>query len=132
MREHRLEIKVYLEDTDAEGIVYYANYFKYIERARSDMFEQMGLRIVDSVDSGRSYVVHEVHAKYHRSARLGDRLVVMSKARRQSDYRVSFEQQVQLEKDAVTLVSARVEVVCIDRNGNLMELPDTVRFDEAG
>lgn len=129
MEEHRLKVKIYLEDTDAEGIVYYANYLKYIERARNDMFEQLGLSIMDLIDSGQSFVVHEVHVKYLKSARLGDELVVKSTARRESDYRVSFHQEVHLEKHESLLVVAQVQVVCVDKKGNLMELPESVRFD---
>lgn len=76
---HFFALRVYFEDTDAAGIVYYANYLKYMERARSDMLRSLGIdqRVVLERGDG-VYVVAEAHIKYRGSARLDDALRIVS------------------------------------------------------
>ena len=81
-RTHRFALRVYFEDTDTAGIVYYANYLKFMERARSDMLRAVGIDQRTAMESGEGvYVVAEANIKYHRSARLDDALLVLSKVR---------------------------------------------------
>ncbi len=78
-REHHFALTVYFEDTDTAGIVYYANYLKFMERARSDMIRASGVDLVAELrDSGRTYAVADVAIKYRKPAYLGDDLVVIS------------------------------------------------------
>src|SRR3954470_10145368 len=77
--EHHFALSVYFEDTDAYGIVYYANYLKYMERARSDMIRAVGVdQAAELRASGSAYAVVEVDIKYRRPGRLGDDLLVVS------------------------------------------------------
>jgi len=77
--EHRFALRVYFEDTDAAGIVYYANYLKFIERARSDMLRALDVDQRGAIEAGEgAYAVAEAAIKYHRPAKLGDDLVVLS------------------------------------------------------
>ena len=77
--EHHFALSVYFEDTDAYGIVYYANYLKFMERARSDMIRACGVDLVAELRvSGRTYAVAEVAIKYRKPAYLADDLVVVS------------------------------------------------------
>ena len=81
-RTHHFALRVYFEDTDTAGIVYYANYLKFMERARSDMLRLVGIDQRAVMDSGEGvYVVAEAHIEYHRSARLDDALRVLSEVR---------------------------------------------------
>ena len=77
--EHHFALTVYFEDTDTAGVVYYANYLKFMERARSDMLRALGVdqRAVLEGGSG-AYYVAEARIRYARSARLGDDLFVVS------------------------------------------------------
>ena len=78
-REHRFALTVYFEDTDTAGIVYYANYLKFMERARSDMIRAAGIDLARELRaSGRTYAVAEVDIKYRAPACLGEDLVVVS------------------------------------------------------
>jgi acyl-CoA thioester hydrolase len=78
-REHRFALTVYFEDTDTAGIVYYANYLKFIERARSDMLRAADIDQKAELDlSGSAYAVVEVAIKYRKPAYLGEDLVVVS------------------------------------------------------
>ena len=79
---HHFALRVYYEDTDVSGIVYYANYLKYMERARSDMLRAAGIDQRATLEAGQGYyAVAEAHIRYRRPARLDDELVVLSGVR---------------------------------------------------
>ena len=76
---HHFALRVYFEDTDVAGLVYYANYLKFMERARSDMLRSVGIDQRAVLESGGGvYVVAEARIKYHRPAKLDDALRVLS------------------------------------------------------
>ena len=75
-------MRVYYEDTDVSGIVYYANYLKFMERARSDMLRAAGIDQRAALEAGQGfYVVAEARIKYRRPARLDDDLILLSEVR---------------------------------------------------
>jgi acyl-CoA thioester hydrolase len=77
---HRFALRVYFEDTDVAGIVYYANYLKFMERARSDMLRCAGIDQRAALEDGAGvYVVAEARIRYRASARLDDDLIVLSR-----------------------------------------------------
>lgn len=77
MTTFRLPVRVYYEDTDAGGVVYYANYLRFMERARSEWLDAMGVGITWlSQEAGLQFVVSEATLKYHQPAVLGDHLEV--------------------------------------------------------
>ena len=77
LRPFELRVRVYYENTDAQGVVYYANYFRFMERARTEWLEAMGVDHVTMMkEDNRILVVTEAHAKFIIPARLGDTLVV--------------------------------------------------------
>ena len=78
---HRFELTVYYEDTDMGGIVYYANYLKFIERARSTWVAQLGVDQLALQASGMVFAVRSIQAEYLAPARLGDQLEVVSQRR---------------------------------------------------
>lgn len=79
---HHFALRVYFEDTDVAGVVYYANYLKYMERARSDMLRLVGIDQRAVLEAGDGvYVVAEAHIKYRGSAKLEDDLLVVSEVR---------------------------------------------------
>jgi tol-pal system-associated acyl-CoA thioesterase len=121
MEAHCLPVKVYLEDTDALGIVYHSNYLKYMERSRHEMLAgHLG------VLNGRRFVVHEMHIKFQRPARLGDQLEVRSTAKQASEYRITFFQEVVLLREDLQLAAAEVQVTCVDSQGTLTEIPEGI------
>ncbi len=79
-KTHRFALRVYFEDTDTAGIVYYANYLRFMERARSDMLRAIGVDQRAALESGEGvYAVAEAQIKYRRPAKLDDALVVVSR-----------------------------------------------------
>ncbi len=124
MEEHRLEVRVYLEDTDAQGVVYHANYLKFFERARTDLLTARGVERSDLSDRLR-FVVHEMNIRFRRPARLGDGLTVVSRCEAQSEFRLVFSQRALRGEEL--LVEARVDVVCVNTEGGLIEIPPALR-----
>jgi len=108
--EHRFALRVYFEDTDAAGIVYYANYLKFVERARSDMLRAIGVDQRAALDAGEGvYAVAEAHVKYHRPARLDDDLLVVSTVEAVRGASVTIHQRVRRGEELIadaTIVAA--------------------------
>jgi acyl-CoA thioester hydrolase len=121
--DHVLGFRVYLEDTDAQGIVYYANYLRYFERGRSEFLEALGIPMDEVARPDCRLVVYEIRVKFRRPASLGDRIEVVTSMLRASEYRVTFRQQIRRQGEDEALVSGEVDVVAIGPDGTLMELP---------
>ena len=114
--EHHFAISVYFEDTDAYGIVYYANYLKFMERARSDMVRAVGVdQAAELAASGSAYAVVEVDIKYRRPARLGDDVLVVSTVEQVRASSVDIHQRVMRGSELMT--DARVTAAFLDGSG---------------
>lgn len=121
--EHRFALTVYFEDTDAYGIVYYANYLKFMERARSDMIRAVGVdQGAELRRSGSAYAVVEVDIKYHRPARLGEDLQVISKVTQVRASSVHIQQRVMRGPELLT--SAKVTAALLDAAGRPRRQPE--------
>ena len=120
--EHRFALSVYFEDTDAYGIVYYANYLKFMERARSDMIRAVGVdQSVELRASGSAYAVVEVDIRYRKPGRLGDDLVVVSTVDAVHAASVHIQQRVM--RGIEELTSARVIAAFLDGEGRPRRQP---------
>jgi acyl-CoA thioester hydrolase len=120
--EHHFALSVYFEDTDAYGIVYYANYLRFMERARSDMIRAVGVDQVAELErSGSAYAVVEVDIKYRRPARLGDDLVVLSTVEQVRASSVEIHQRVMRGSEQLT--DARVTAAFLDAQGRPQRQP---------
>jgi acyl-CoA thioester hydrolase len=94
-REHRFALTIYFEDTDAAGIVYYANYLKFMERARSDMIRAAGVdQVAELKETGNAYAVAEVSIRYRKPAFLGDELIVVSTVQAIRAVSITIQQRV--------------------------------------
>ena len=112
-REHHFALTVYFEDTDTAGIVYYANYLKFMERARSDMLRCAGVDQRAAKEAGEGvYAVAEVNIRYLRPARLGDDLLVLSTVEQVRAASVVIHQRVM--RGSQTLSDARVTAAFLD------------------
>lgn len=122
---HRLPIKVYYEDTDMGGVVYYANYLRFIERARSEIVEELGVDQHQMKADGLVFVVTRVVADYLAPARMGDHLTVVTSHSAASPVRWTFVQQVW--RDETLLFKADVTAVCMTTAGRPSRLPAELR-----
>ena len=123
MADHIYKTKVYYEDTDAGGIVYYARYLHFIERARTEMiYDHLKLNHKQLRDKFNAiFVVRECNVKYLKSAKFEDNLEVKTKVIKKSPVRLNLLQEV-LRKNEI-LVTAQVELAVIDSNGSVSRLP---------
>lgn len=121
--DHVLIFRIYLEDTDAQGIVYYANYLRYLERGRSEFLESLGVPMDEVARPDCRLVVYEIRMKFRRPAVLGDRIEVRTSMQRASEFRTTFRQQILRRGEEEPLVSGEIDVVAIGRDGALKELP---------
>ena len=120
--EHRFALTVYFEDTDTAGVVYYANYLKFMERARSDMIRAVGVDQAAALrGDGSAYFVTEVAIKYRKPARLGDDLVVVSTVETVRAASVDIHQRV--IRGTEQLTDARVTAAYLDRDGRPQRQP---------
>jgi acyl-CoA thioester hydrolase len=126
MASHRQAIRVYFEDTDAAGIVYYANYLKFAERARTDMLRDLGISHAEMIKrDGLVLVVRRCEIDYRKPARLDDLLTVETRIAKLGGASVEIEQSVLRDNDV--LAELKVLVVCIDRDGRPARIPDYAR-----
>ncbi|MDR0311373.1 MAG: acyl-CoA thioesterase [Acidobacteriota bacterium] len=121
--EYILEFRVYLEDTDAQGIVYHGNYLRFFERGRSEVLEALGVSVAESARPDCRLVVYEMRVRFRRPAFLGERIEVTTSMERSSEYRMIFRQQIRRKGESEILVSAETDIVAIDEKGALKELP---------
>lgn len=126
--EHRLAVKVYYEDTDCLGVVYHANYLKYMERGRSEYVGMLGKSIRDLNREGYNIAVYAMNIKFRRAATLGDELEVISRFRLASPYRGIFDQRV--ERGGELIAEAEVELVCLDDQRRLRRFPPELQPSE--
>lgn len=124
--DHLWEIRVYYEDTDLAGIVYYANYLKFIERARTEYVRALG---VDQsrlrAEQGLVFAVRRVEADYLSPARFDDQLVVKSRLMKLSGATLVLEQDVW--RGEARLFSSVVTLVCLGADGRPARLPADLR-----
>lgn len=113
MAEYRLPITVYLEDTDAGGIVYHANFLKYMERARTEFITELGYDKPATFAAGLLLVVHSLQIDYRRAAYLADRIEATAAVHKLGRTYVTFDQQV-WRGDAM-LTRATVKVACVTK-----------------
>jgi acyl-CoA thioester hydrolase len=120
--EHHFALTVYFEDTDAYGIVYYANYLKFMERARSDMIRAAGVdQFAELERTGSAYAVVEVDIRYLKPGRLGDELQVVTTVDRVRASSVHIQQRVMRGPEQLT--EARVVAAFLDREGRPKRQP---------
>lgn len=122
---HKFPIRVYYEDTDMGGIVYHANYLRYIERARSDWVRRLGNDQNAMRDAGIVWVVRRIEAEYLSTARFEDELVVETTMRSLSGARLVMDQVV--KRDGAPIFTAVVTAVCMNTAGKPVRLPAEIR-----
>ncbi|GGB19798.1 tol-pal system-associated acyl-CoA thioesterase [Sphingomonas metalli] len=120
--EHRFPLRVYFEDTDLSGVVYHANYLRYMERARSDMLRLAGIdqRAVHE-DGGGAYAIADLSIRYRAPARLDDALLVVSRVMTVKAASVVIHQTVR--RGALVLTEAQVTAALVAPDGRPRRQP---------
>jgi acyl-CoA thioester hydrolase len=115
MSEFSCPVRIYWEDTDAGGIVYHANYFRFMERARTEWLRSLGIEQEPlRTEQGIVFVVVNAEAAFHRPARYADLLQVSCRVQRATRASLMLQQDIVRSSDALLLVSGSVRVACLD------------------
>ncbi len=121
-----MPVRVYYEDTDAAGLVYYANYLKFAERARSEMLRAIGTSNTRLMaEAGVYFVVRRCTVDLRRPARLDDRIEVRSRLTRLDGASFSAEQRI--TRDVDDLVTIDVRLACLNMQGRPARIPHELR-----
>ena len=123
----RMEIRIYYEDTDCGGVVYYANYLRYFERARTEYLEKFGLSFRELMEMGVRFVVVHAEVDYMSPARYGDTLVIETSVVDVRRASVILHYEV-LEKRTLTrVVTGQTTIVCVDSKGKVKPFGPEIR-----
>ncbi|KXJ42471.1 MAG: tol-pal system-associated acyl-CoA thioesterase [Cycloclasticus sp.] len=116
--DHQWPIRIYYEDTDMQGIVYYANYLKYLERARTEFLRSKGFEQGALIDEqGVAFAVRAVQMDYLKPARFNDNLLVMTKVAELKRASLIFHQTIIREDENREIINkAVIKVACLDAN----------------
>jgi 4-hydroxybenzoyl-CoA thioesterase len=121
-------VRVYIEDTDAGGIVYYVNYLKFMERARTEFMRELGYGKTAIFSADKMFVVHSANVQYLGAARLDDELEVTARPLKVARSNIVFEQSV--FRGGELLCRGEIRIACVDRASNRpCAMPD-VMYDQ--
>jgi acyl-CoA thioester hydrolase len=120
-----LRVKIYYEDTDAGGVVYYANYLRYMERARTEFLSKRGISVAGYHGEGLFFVVAHVDIRYRSPARLGETIEVQTEVKELKRASITLGHRV-LREDAL-LAEAEVTLALVDRERKPVRLPEAFK-----
>ena len=125
-KKHLHKVRVYYEDTDAGGVVYYANYLKFFERARTEMINSFGIsnnRLLE--EYGAFIIVKSCNIEYIKPAKLENELKIISSILSVSKTSFSMKQSIELNKDIIT--DAEIKLVFVNKLGKPILIPENFR-----
>ncbi len=126
MSEFSWPVRVYYEDTDSGGVVYYANYLKFMERARTEYLRSLGFEQDDLAQQGLIFAVHRAEIDYIKPARFNNALLVTAKIAQQKKVSLTFDQKVQQQSGEVCS-RGKIKIVCIDsKSFKPRPIPDVI------
>ena len=122
--DHKYKVRIYYEDTDAGGVVFYANYFKFTERARTELiYEKLKLKHLELKDKfDVIFVVKSLSSKYIAPAKFEDDLTIVSNILEKSSVRLVLEQNI--EKGNKLIFTSTIELAVVSSKGKITKLPD--------
>ena len=125
-KKFNFKVKIYYEDTDAGGVVYYANYLKFLERARSEAIYSLGYTNLSILENfGILLIVKSCNIEYKKPAKFEDKLEVFSEVK--SFTKTSFLMKQSILRNNEIITDAEVHLVSVDKNGKPSKLPDELK-----
>ena len=122
-----MEKRIFYHDTDAGGVVYYGNYLKFLEEARTEYLEKRGLSIKDFHEQGFLYAVRKCNISYRSPARYGDVVICEARLTKITAAQFIFEQKIFHKGDGRLLVEAEVTLVSLDRDFKPISIPEDIK-----
>tara|TARA_B100000945_G_scaffold211673_1_gene170432 strand:+ start:452 stop:853 length:402 start_codon:yes stop_codon:yes gene_type:complete len=124
-KEFKHEIKIYYEDTDVGGVVYYSNYLNFLERARTEMIETVGLSNKQLLEENKTLIiVKSCNIEYESPAKLEDKITVYSSI--ESFSKASFVVIQNIMKDDTLIVKAKLKLVTVNQEGKPIKIPSVL------
>lgn len=120
---HRMEIKIYYEDTDCGGVVYYANYLRYMERGRTEYLAERGVSVKDMMDQGTIFVVSRAEIDYRSAARYGDTIMLETSVEERTGATLLFRHRFTDKQSGRLLAEGTVRMVCADLKSRPKRMP---------
>jgi acyl-CoA thioester hydrolase len=117
-----VEVRIYYEDTDCGGVVYYANYLKYFERARTQYLEDRGLSVSELMQTGRVFVVVHAEVEYRAAAYYGETLDIETTIPEMSPASITFAHVVREQRSGRLIVEGSARLAVTDGNGKVKRL----------
>ena len=111
-----LNVFVYVEDTDFQGIVYHANYLKFFERARSNCLKDLHISQSKKIKEGKAFIIKAINIEFMKPAKIEDNLVISSEIEYLSNARLLFHQQIKKNESDDIICKGKVEVCFYDQN----------------
>jgi len=130
MAAFRFKKRVYYHDTDCEGVVYYANYLKYLEETRTEQFRSHGIDLKTLAGKGFLFAVTEVRIRYKSPARYNDELDISSEIVKSGKVFLDFLHSVR--RGDITLVECETRLVCLGRDFKPVSIPDDITRSLSG
>ena len=119
-------LKVYYEDTDSGGVVYYANYLKFIERARTNLIQKLGFTLRELLENYDClFIVRKVNCDYLQSAKLEDNLIVQSRFCEINNASFNLEQNIL--RNEQTIFTSQILMVCVNSKGKPKKIPQKLK-----
>ena len=126
-KKKNMEKRIYYHDTDAGGVVYYGNYLKYLEEARTEFLENKGLSIKILHEKGFLYAVRQCQLTYKSPARYGETVVCDAQLTRMTAVQMFFTQKIWDKESGALRVEAEVALVSLDKNFKPTPIPDDIK-----
>ncbi len=121
---HTMDVHIYYEDTDCGGVVYYANYLRYMERARTEYLVSKGYSVKKLMEEGTIFMVLRVEIDYRSPARYGDIIEIETWVREVTRVTTIFEHIMREKTSGRVFVECRAKVVYVDKNGRPKRLTE--------
>lgn len=121
-----MEIKIYYQDTDCGGVVYYANYLTYFERARTEWFAEKGISVKNLAEQGTLFVVSHAEADYKSPAKYGETITIQTQLESAAGVRLELSYRIE-EKDTKRLiVTGKTTLVCVNSDMKPQRIVDDI------
>ncbi len=122
MNTNRIKVRVYYEDTDFGGVVYYAKYLRYMEQGRTEFFREKGVNLAECQKKGFVFAVTEVHIRYKASARYDDLLDVDTTLSELRNASMTFDTKI-YNQNGNLLITSETKVACMNGRGRATRIP---------
>jgi acyl-CoA thioester hydrolase len=120
---HFMEVKIYYEDTDCGNVVYYANYLRYMERARTEYMADRGAPVKTLIDQGTLFMITHAEVDYRSSARYGDTLIVETWVSETTGATLTFQHTMKEKTSGKLITECKAIAVCVDAAGKPKRIP---------